>query len=231
MRPYCTNYLIDLKHAVIMDVEATTAVRQAEVTANGSCSTGRKGGSACLGHLHRHEHRHIRPRRQHTLTHLSPPSNRRLSQTSWRAAAGADRTPDSCASATMRNLSAVLQRRRPSRPVMISTTPSSAEITSRWCGCRRDVSKSCRPSSGQVVRRAIDRDGLNACRLSISAAQERTFRFRPIPAFEYRALRRCTKRVGRAAGSVGRLIAPGLIRQSSRRVRRSRGHRPAMWTP
>jgi hypothetical protein len=29
---YCTNYLIDLKHAVIMDVEATTAVRQAEVT-------------------------------------------------------------------------------------------------------------------------------------------------------------------------------------------------------
>src|SRR5437868_8934514 len=30
---YCTNYLIDLKHAVILDVEATTAVRQAEVTA------------------------------------------------------------------------------------------------------------------------------------------------------------------------------------------------------
>jgi transposase len=30
---YWTNYLIDLKHAVIMDVEATTAVRQAEVTA------------------------------------------------------------------------------------------------------------------------------------------------------------------------------------------------------
>jgi Transposase DDE domain len=30
---YCTNYLIDLKHAVIMDVEPTTAVRQAEVTA------------------------------------------------------------------------------------------------------------------------------------------------------------------------------------------------------
>jgi transposase len=30
---YCTNYLIDLKHAVIMDVGATTAVRQAEVTA------------------------------------------------------------------------------------------------------------------------------------------------------------------------------------------------------
>jgi transposase len=30
---YCTNYLIDLDHAVIMDVEATTAVRQAEVTA------------------------------------------------------------------------------------------------------------------------------------------------------------------------------------------------------
>src|SRR5919112_1713922 len=30
---YCTNYLVDLKHAVIVDVEATTAVRQAEVTA------------------------------------------------------------------------------------------------------------------------------------------------------------------------------------------------------
>jgi transposase len=30
---YANNYLIDLKHAVIMDVEATTAVRQAEVTA------------------------------------------------------------------------------------------------------------------------------------------------------------------------------------------------------
>src|SRR6266567_8245125 len=27
------NYLIDLKHAVIVDVEATTAIRQAEVTA------------------------------------------------------------------------------------------------------------------------------------------------------------------------------------------------------
>ncbi len=30
---YSNNYLIDLKHAVIMDVEASTAVRQAEVTA------------------------------------------------------------------------------------------------------------------------------------------------------------------------------------------------------
>ena len=30
---YSNNYLIDLKHAVIVDVEATTAVRQAEVTA------------------------------------------------------------------------------------------------------------------------------------------------------------------------------------------------------
>ena len=30
---YSDNYLIDLKHAVIMDVEATTAMRQAEVTA------------------------------------------------------------------------------------------------------------------------------------------------------------------------------------------------------
>jgi hypothetical protein len=32
---YCTNYLIDLKNAVIMDVEASTAVRQAELTAAG----------------------------------------------------------------------------------------------------------------------------------------------------------------------------------------------------
>jgi transposase len=30
---YSTNYLIDLKHAVIVDVEASTAIRQAEVTA------------------------------------------------------------------------------------------------------------------------------------------------------------------------------------------------------
>ena len=30
---YCTNYLIDLDHAVIVDVEASTAVRQAEMTA------------------------------------------------------------------------------------------------------------------------------------------------------------------------------------------------------
>ena len=30
---YATNYLIDVKHAVIMNVEASTAVRQAEVTA------------------------------------------------------------------------------------------------------------------------------------------------------------------------------------------------------
>lgn len=30
---YATNYLIDVQHAVIVDVETTTAVRQAEVTA------------------------------------------------------------------------------------------------------------------------------------------------------------------------------------------------------
>ena len=30
---YSTNYLIDLEHAVIVDVEATTSVRQAEVSA------------------------------------------------------------------------------------------------------------------------------------------------------------------------------------------------------
>ena len=29
---YSTNYLIDLDHAVIVDVETTTSVRQAEVT-------------------------------------------------------------------------------------------------------------------------------------------------------------------------------------------------------
>lgn len=50
--------------------------------------------------------------------------NRRLSQTSWRAATARIATPGSRVSATMRNLSAVLQRRRPSRPVMISITPS-----------------------------------------------------------------------------------------------------------
>ncbi len=30
---YCTNYLIDMDHAIIVDVEPSTAVRQAEVTA------------------------------------------------------------------------------------------------------------------------------------------------------------------------------------------------------
>jgi hypothetical protein len=30
---YCTNYLIDVDNAIIVDVEASTAVRQAEVTA------------------------------------------------------------------------------------------------------------------------------------------------------------------------------------------------------
>ena len=30
---YATNYLIDVQHAFIVDVEATTAIRQAEVTA------------------------------------------------------------------------------------------------------------------------------------------------------------------------------------------------------
>ena len=30
---YSDNYLVDLKHAVIVDVEATTAIRQAEVGA------------------------------------------------------------------------------------------------------------------------------------------------------------------------------------------------------
>jgi hypothetical protein len=30
---YCANYLIDIDHGIIVDVEATTAIRQAEVTA------------------------------------------------------------------------------------------------------------------------------------------------------------------------------------------------------
>jgi hypothetical protein len=30
---YATNYLIDRQHAVIVDIEATTAIRQVEVTA------------------------------------------------------------------------------------------------------------------------------------------------------------------------------------------------------
>ena len=32
-RPYSTNYLIDVDNAIIVDVEATTAIRQAEVLA------------------------------------------------------------------------------------------------------------------------------------------------------------------------------------------------------
>ena len=44
---YCTNYLIDLKHAVIVDVEATTAVRQAEVTAQQRMIIVRRSASAC----------------------------------------------------------------------------------------------------------------------------------------------------------------------------------------
>ena len=30
---YSTNYLVDLDNAIVVDVEATTAIRQAEVTA------------------------------------------------------------------------------------------------------------------------------------------------------------------------------------------------------
>ena len=44
---YCTNYLIDLKHAVIVDVEATTAVRQAEVTAQQRMIDRTRSASAC----------------------------------------------------------------------------------------------------------------------------------------------------------------------------------------
>ena len=42
---YSDNYLIDLKHAVIMDVGATTAIRQAEVGQPKQCSTARLAGS------------------------------------------------------------------------------------------------------------------------------------------------------------------------------------------
>ena len=44
---YCTNYLIDLKHAVIVDVEATTAIRQAEVTAQQRMIERTQDASAC----------------------------------------------------------------------------------------------------------------------------------------------------------------------------------------
>ena len=42
---YSDNYLVDLKHAVIVDVEATTAIRQAEVGAAKTCSTARLNSS------------------------------------------------------------------------------------------------------------------------------------------------------------------------------------------
>jgi hypothetical protein len=45
---YSNNYLIDLKHAVIMDVEATTTVRQAEVGAARRRSTARPNSSKSL---------------------------------------------------------------------------------------------------------------------------------------------------------------------------------------
>jgi hypothetical protein len=38
---YSDNYLINLKHAVIMDVEATTAIRQAQVVRPRRCLTAR----------------------------------------------------------------------------------------------------------------------------------------------------------------------------------------------
>jgi hypothetical protein len=50
--------------------------------------------------------------------------NSRLSQTPWCAATARIAVPGSRVSATKRSLSAVLHRRRRSRPVMISTTPS-----------------------------------------------------------------------------------------------------------
>ena len=46
---YSDNYLIDLKHAVIVDVEATTTIRQAEVgAAKTMCSTERLNSSTLL---------------------------------------------------------------------------------------------------------------------------------------------------------------------------------------
>jgi hypothetical protein len=45
---YSDNYLIDLKHAVIMDVEATTTIRQAELARPRRCSTERLNSSTSL---------------------------------------------------------------------------------------------------------------------------------------------------------------------------------------
>jgi len=42
---YSDNYLVDLKHAVIMDVEATTAIPQAEVGWPKQCLTGPRSSS------------------------------------------------------------------------------------------------------------------------------------------------------------------------------------------
>lgn len=50
---YSTNYLIDLDHAVIMDVEATTAVRQAQVTAQRRMMSGCRTGLTSGRHVSR----------------------------------------------------------------------------------------------------------------------------------------------------------------------------------
>jgi hypothetical protein len=47
---YSDNYLIDLKHAVIMDVEATTAIRQTQVGTANRCSTARPSSSISSRH-------------------------------------------------------------------------------------------------------------------------------------------------------------------------------------
>ena len=47
---YSDNYLIDLKHAVIMDVEATTTIRQAEVSAAKTMLTARPNSSKSRRH-------------------------------------------------------------------------------------------------------------------------------------------------------------------------------------
>ncbi len=60
------------------------------------------------------------------VTHLPPPGEHQALAHAVPRRDRRTRAPGSCVSATMRSLSSVLQRRRRSRPVMISTTPSIA---------------------------------------------------------------------------------------------------------
>ena len=45
---YSTNYLIDVDHAIIVDVEATTAIRQAEVWRQSAWSSARWSASISI---------------------------------------------------------------------------------------------------------------------------------------------------------------------------------------